>query len=70
MTKLKNHISQTLSFRLSLRVITALAILLIVALVIMFFFSRKVVKEEALSDAAQTLDATVNRIDNVLLNVE
>jgi methyl-accepting chemotaxis protein/sigma-B regulation protein RsbU (phosphoserine phosphatase) len=70
MSKLKNYISQTLSFRLSLRVIAALATLLIVALLIMFYFSRKAVKEEALSHAAQSLEATVNRIDNVLYNVE
>lgn len=70
MSKLKNYINHTLSFRLSLRVIFALAVLLILALFTLFYFSRKAVREEALSDAAQTLEATVNRIDNVLYNVE
>ena len=70
MSKLKNYINHTLSFRLSLRVILALAFLLILALFTLFYFSRKAVREEALSDAAQTLEATVNRIDNVLYNVE
>lgn len=70
MSKLKNYINHTLSFRLSLRVILALAVLLILALFTLFYFSRKAVREEALSDAAQTLEATVNRIDNVLYNVE
>ena len=65
-----NHIRNTLSFRLSLTVIGALAILLIVALFIMFFFSRRALREEAISDAAQTLEATVSRIDNILLDVE
>lgn len=51
-------------------VIGALAILLIVALFTMFFFSRRALREEALSQAAQTLEATVARIDNVLLDVE
>jgi hypothetical protein len=51
-------------------VISALAALLIVALFIMFFFSRRALREEAISHAAQTLEATVARIDNVLLDVE
>lgn len=70
MPRTENHIGKTLSFRLSLLVIGALAILLVGALCIMFIFSRKVLKEEAISDAAQTLEATVNRIDNLLLDVE
>jgi len=70
MSRLTNYIGKTLSFRLSLRVIAALAILLVVALFIMFTFSRKALREEAIRDAAQTLEATVNRIDNILLDVE
>ena len=64
------RIARTLSFRLSLMVIAALATLLMVALLIMLFFSRKAVKEVALHDAEQTLEATVLNIDNVLLSVE
>jgi hypothetical protein len=48
----------------------ALATLLLVALLIIFVFSRKAVKEEALQDASQTLEATIQRIDNILLKVE
>jgi HAMP domain-containing protein len=59
-----------LSFRLSLTVIAALATLLLVALLIIFVFSRKAVKEEALMNAGQTLEATMQRIDNILLKVE
>lgn len=51
-------------------VIGALAILLVVSLCIMFFYSRKALREEAVSGAAQALDATVSRIDNILLDVE
>ena len=64
------QVARTLSFRLSLMVIAALATLLMVALLVMFFFSRKAVKEEALRDAEQTLEATVQNIDNILLSVE
>ena len=67
MAKLPRIITRTLSFRLSLTVIAALATLLLVALLIIFVFSRKAVKEEALHDAGQTLEATMHRIDNILL---
>lgn len=63
-------IAKTLSFRLSLMVIAVLATLLMVALLVLLFFSRKAVKEEALHDAEQTLEATVLNIDNILLSVE
>ena len=70
MAKLPRLITRTLSFRLSLTVIVALATLLLVALLIIFVFSRKAVKEEALMNAGQTLEATMQRIDNILLKVE
>ena len=70
MSRVTDHIRNTLSFRLSLRVIAALAILLIAALFTMLYFSRKALREEAICNAAQTLEATVSRIDNILLDVE
>lgn len=70
MTRLTNLLTRTLSFRLSLTVLIALAALLMVALIIMFSYSRRAVKEEALLKASQTLEATVQRIDNILLSVE
>lgn len=70
MSRFASHICNTLSSRLSLVVIGALAILLVVALFIMFFFSRRALRQEAINDAAQSLEATVARIDNILLDVE
>ena len=70
MSKVTKFLVRTLSFRLSLRIIGALAILLMLALMIMFYFSRKAVREEALQNAGQTLEAMVERIDNILLSVE
>ena len=70
MPRITKKIARTLSFRLSLMVIAALATLLLVALAIIFVFSRKAVKEETLQNASQTLEATVQHIDNVLLSVE
>lgn len=70
MSKVTKIIAKTLSFRLSLRIIAALALLLMLALVTMFYFSRKAVREEALQNAGQTLEAMVEHIDNILLSVE
>lgn len=70
MLRLTKFVARTLSFRLSLMVLVALAILLMVALFIMFGYSRKAVREEALLKAEQTLETTVQRIDNILLDVE
>ena len=70
MSKVTTFIAKTLSFRLSLRIIAALALLLMLALMTMFYFSRKAVREEALQNAGQTLEAMVEHIDNVLLSVE
>ena len=70
MSKVSTIIAKTLSFRLSLRIIAALALLLMLALITMFYFSRKAVREEALQNAGQTLEVMVENIDNVLLSVE
>lgn len=70
MIKLNRFFTRTLSFRLSLRVLIALTTLLMVALMVMFGFSRAAVKEEALQKATQTLEATVQDIDNILFSVE
>ena len=70
MSKVTRIIARTLSFRLSLRIIAALALLLMLALMTMFYFSRKAVREEALQNAGQTLETMAENIDNVLLSVE
>ena len=51
-------------------VLVALASLLMAALFIMFCYSRKAVKEEALQKADQTLETIIQSIDNVMLSVE
>ncbi len=70
MTRFARLISKTLSVRLSLKVVAAIATLLTVSLFIMFHYSRRAMKEEALQKATQTLEATVQHIDNTLLSVE
>ena len=70
MTLLPKLINKTLSTRLSLMVVSAMAVLLMVSLAVMLHYSRKAVKEEALQKASQALDGTVQSIDNILLNIE
>ena len=70
MLKLPKITSKDLSFRLSLMAVSQIALLLLVALAVMFFFSRNALKEESMRDAEQTLEGTVQQIDNILLSVE
>ena len=70
MLRLPININKTLSVKLSLQVVCTIAILLMASLVVMLHFSRKALKEEALNNAEQTLEGTVQHIDNILLSVE
>ena len=70
MTRITRFLAKTISLRLSLMVLVALATLLMAALFIMFGYSRKAVKEEALQKADQTLETIIQSIDNVMLSVE
>lgn len=63
------YITKSLSLRISLMVVYGLG-LLSVTLVAMFQFAHRALKEEAMSNAQQTLEGTVQQIDNVLLSVE
>ena len=70
MRKFIKFIRKTLSVRLSLTVVFAIASLLMVALLVMFIYSRKVIKEEVMQKAEETLESTALRIDNILLSAE
>ena len=70
MTKLTNFIKGRLSVKISLMAVSAMAVLLIASLVVMLVYSRKKVKEETFARVTQTLDGTVQNIDNILLSVE
>ncbi len=58
------------SLRLNLLVVCETVLLLLVSLAVMLYFSRQALKDEAKSDAEETLEGTVQNIDNVLMNVE
>jgi methyl-accepting chemotaxis protein/sigma-B regulation protein RsbU (phosphoserine phosphatase) len=51
-------------------VVLAIAILFSLSLAVMLYFSRQALKQEALQTAEQTLEGTVQHIDNILLSVE
>ena len=70
MLKLPKITSKSLSARLSLMAVSQIALLLLVALAVMFLFSRNALKDESMRDAEQTLEGTVQQIDNILLSVE
>ena len=70
MLRLPKIIRKTLSVRISLMVVSAITLLLMASLAVMFYYSRKAVKEEAIQMAQQTLDGMVLTIDNILLSVE
>ena len=58
------------SLRLNLLVICEMVLLLLLSLAVLLYFSRQTLKEEAIHNAEQTLEGTVQQIDNVLLGVE
>ena len=61
---------RNLPLRLSLRVVVAMNLLLMATLFVMFFYSRKVMREDALQRASQTLEGAMVKVDNILLSVE
>ena len=56
--------------RLNLTVVCEVVLLLAVSLGIMLYFSRQTLKQEAIHDAEQALEVTVQNIDNILLSIE
>ena len=70
MLRLTKIIQKTLSVRISLMVVFAMAMLLMASMVVMLHYSRKAVKEEAVQNALQTLDGAIFSVDNVMLSVE
>lgn len=70
MTRLNGVLKKSLSLRISLVMVFAIAVLLLAALLVMLRYSRRALKEEAFAKADQTLEATVLHVDNILLSVE
>lgn len=63
-------LTRTLSLRLSIMMVCAIALLLTAALAVMFHFSREALRDEAMQDVEHTLEETSVHIDNILLSVE
>lgn len=70
MAKFSKYLGPQTSLRLNMIVLCVMAFLLLVSLSVMFSFSHRVLKKEAMNGAWQTLDVTVLQIDNILQTVE
>jgi methyl-accepting chemotaxis protein/sigma-B regulation protein RsbU (phosphoserine phosphatase) len=70
MLKLIKRIISPPSVRLNLMIVCEVVLLLSLSLAVMFFFARQALRQEAMQDAEQTLEGTVQHIDNILLSVE
>ena len=70
MLKLTETIRKNLPLRISLMISSALALLLLVSLFVMLYFSRKAMKEDALTKASYSLEQAMTNVDNILLSVE
>ena len=57
-------------FSLNIQMLGEALLLLAVTLGILAYFSHKALRQEAMRDAEQTLEGTVQNIDNILLSVE
>lgn len=70
MKKLAKKTYQLLSTRVSIRVVAYATCLLVVALFLMFHFSRKAIRLETVSKAELVLEGTIQNIDNTIHIVE
>jgi HAMP domain-containing protein len=70
MLDMHRYVRKTLSAQLTLCVVSSVAVLLLTALGVMFYYSHQVLKEETMAKATHTLDTTVEHIDNTLHRVE
>ena len=51
-------------------VVCQMVLLLVLSLAVMLYFSPQALKDEARNNAEQTLEGTVQHIDNILMTVE
>lgn len=70
MMKLPKLTIPHISLRLNLMVVCQMVLLLVLSLAVMLYFSRQALKDEARNNAEQTLEGTVQHIDNILMTVE
>ena len=68
--KLSKKIIPHTSFRLNLMVACVTALLLLLSLGVMLWFSRQALEGEAHDDAVQSLESTEQHMDNILMTVE
>lgn len=70
MSKLDKIKFSTASTRLYATIVIEMLLLLFISLAVMLYFSREALMDEAKHDVEQTLEGTMQHIDNVLMSVE
>lgn len=60
----------TPSLKVNTTIVVSVILLLSTSLAVLFYYSRQSLKQEAIQDAEQTLEATILHVDNVLHNVQ
>ena len=70
MQKIIGKIFSAPSIKLNTLVVLEIVMLLVVSLGMLFFYTRKALVDEAKMDAEQRLEATVQKVDNILLTIE
>lgn len=70
MSWLTSYLRKQLSAKLSLWIVSLVAVLFMVALFVMFHYARQAIKEEAMQKADETLERTIQNIDNLLHKAE
>ena len=70
MLKLSKITLPRTSIRLNVTVVCEIVLLLFLSLTVLLYFSRQGLKEETFQDAEETLEGTVQHIDNILMSVE
>ena len=70
MLKLSKITLPRMSVRLNVLVVCEIVLLLFLSLAVLLYFSRQGLKEETFRDAEETLEGTVQHIDNILMSVE
>lgn len=64
------HFRMPLSIRISLTMVCAIAVLLLACMIIVLGYSRKAIRNDSFLNASETLEYTIQNIDNVLFSVE
>jgi len=70
MKRLTKKLFSPPTLRLNTTVVFEVTFLLVASLAVLFYYSYETLKEECMKDADQTLESTIQHVDNVLRSIE